>query len=125
LRSRKQLGVVDPVSRLRIASRLAAVLLFAWCALRRETLEAHARTHFAALGVGFFTFALNYAFVYWAEERVTSAVVAVLFAALAFVNLVVFRVAFGQRAPLAGLGCGGSAFSVSGCCPGKKSPRRN
>ncbi len=105
----KQLGVVDPVVSITYRFALAAALLFAWGALRRESLALNRAQHLAALGVGFFTFAVDYSFVYWAEERVTSAVVAVVFAAMAFVNLVVFRIAFGQRAPLlawaaAGLG---------------------
>ena len=103
----KQLGVVDPVVSVTYRFALAAVLLFAWGALRREKLALNRAQHFAALGVGFFTFAVDYSFVYWAEERVTSAVVAVVFAAMAFMNLIVFRFAFGQRAPLLAWAAGG------------------
>lgn len=103
----KQLGVVDPVVSVTYRFALAALLLFAWGALRRENLTLTRAQHFAALGVGFFTFAVDYSFVYWAEERVTSAVVAVVFAAMAFVNLIVFRVAFNQRAPLMAWAAGG------------------
>ena len=92
-------GIVDPVVSVIYRFSLACVLLFIWCAIRGETIWLTAAQHRALLGVGLFTFAIDYAFVYWAEERVTSAVVAVLFAALAFINLVVFRVAFKQRAP--------------------------
>jgi len=97
-----QLGVVDPVISIIYRFGLAAALLFAWCMLRRETLVMSRAQHLAAFGVGLFTFVLNYTFVYWAEERVTSAVVAVMFAAMAFINLITFRIAFQQRAaPLA------------------------
>jgi drug/metabolite transporter (DMT)-like permease len=95
-----QLGVVDPVISITYRFALAAVLLFAWCALRREKIALNRAQHMAAFGVGIFTFLLNYVLVYWAEERVASAVVAVLFAALAFFNLIAFRLAFGQRAPV-------------------------
>jgi drug/metabolite transporter (DMT)-like permease len=110
-----QLGVVDPVVSITYRFALAAVLLFAWGALRGEPLMLNRAQHMAAFGVGLFTFAIDYSFVYWAEERVTSAVVAVVFAAMAFMNLVVFRFAFGQRAPLlawaaAGLGVIGVAL---------------
>ena len=103
----KQLGVVDPVVSVTYRFALAAVLLFAWGALRRERLSLTRAQHLAALGVGFFTFAVDYSLVYWAEERVTSAVVAVVFAAMAFMNLIVFRFAFGQRAPLLAWAAGG------------------
>lgn len=95
-----QLGVVDPVVSITYRFALAAALLFAWCALRGETLKLSRAQHAAAFGIGLFTFAIDYAFVYWAEERVTSAVVAVVFAAMAFVNLILFRLAFSQRAPM-------------------------
>jgi len=110
-----QLGVVDPVISIAYRFGLASMLLFAWCLLRRETMRLTRAQHLAAFGVGIFTFAIDYAFVYWAEERVTSAVVAVVFAALAFFNLVGFRIAFGLRAPplawfAAGLGVLGVAL---------------
>lgn len=110
-----QFGVVDPVVSLAYRFGLAAALLFAWCALRRERLALTRQQHAAALGLGAFNFAMDYALVYWAEERVTSAVVAVVFAALSFANLATFRVVFGQRAPglawgAAGLGVLGVAF---------------
>lgn len=102
-----QLGVVDPVISITYRFALAAALLFAWCALRREKIALNRAQHMAAFGVGVFTFVLNYVFVYWAEERVASAVVAVLFAALAFFNLIAFRMVFGQRAPLLAWGAAG------------------
>jgi drug/metabolite transporter (DMT)-like permease len=110
-----QLGLVDPVVSITYRFALAAALLFAWCMLRRESLKLTRAQHLAAFGVGLFTFAIDYAFVYWAEERVTSAVVAVMFAAMAFMNLIGFRIAFGQRSPrlawgAAGLGIAGVAL---------------
>jgi len=102
-----QLGVVDPVVSIAYRFALAAGLLFAWCVLRRESLALTRTQHRAAFGVGLFTFAIDYAFVYWAEERVSSAVVAVVFAAMAFFNLIAFRLAFGQRALLAAWGAAG------------------
>ncbi|MGE0044614.1 MAG: DMT family transporter [Hyphomonadaceae bacterium] len=110
-----QFGVVDPIVSIVYRFALAAILLFAWCALRREAVALTRAQHLAALGIGLFTFAIDYAFVYWAEERVASAVVAVIFAALAFTNLAIFRLWFGERpAPAAwiaaGLGVAGVAL---------------
>lgn len=95
-----QLGVVDPVVSVAYRFGLASALLFAWCLFRRESLSFTRAQHAAALGNGFFTFTLNYALVYWAEERVASAVVAVVFAAMALINLIVFAIVLRQRAPL-------------------------
>jgi len=94
-----QLGVVDPVASLVYRFGLASALLVAWCALRGERLALTPAQHRAAVGLGLFTFAIDYSFTYWAEARIVSAVVAVLFASLAFVNLVVFRLMFGLREP--------------------------
>lgn len=107
-----QFGVVDPIVSIAYRFGLASVLLFAWCALRKEGVSLAPKQHAAALGVGLFTFAIDYAFVYWAEERVNSAVVAVIFAALAFVNLIVFRIAFAQRAPVSAWF--GAALGIAG-----------
>lgn len=93
-------GVVDPIVSVSYRFALAAALLCAWCVFRRETIWLTPAQHMWAFGVGFVTFAFNYPLVYFAEERVTSAVVAVMFASMAFINLIGFRIAFGQRAPL-------------------------
>jgi drug/metabolite transporter (DMT)-like permease len=96
-----QFGVVDPVVSVAWRFALAAALLFGWCLWRREPLRLGRRQQAATLGVGVFVIAIDYALTYWAEQRVVSGVVAVLFAALAFFNLIAFRLAFGQRAPRA------------------------
>lgn len=110
-----QFGVVDPIVSVAYRFALAALLILAWCLIRREAIWLTPAQHVWALGVGAVTFAFNYPLVYFAEERVTSAVVAVMFASMAFINLIGFRIAFGQRAPAlawaaAGLGIAGVAF---------------
>lgn len=108
-----QLGVVDPMVSLVYRFCVAAVLLFLWCIARREAVALSSRQHVMAAGLGLFGFALSYACTYEAEARVVSAVVAVLFAGLAFLNLVTFRVVFGQRArPLAWAGAALGAAGV-------------
>lgn len=93
-----QLGEVDPVASVVYRFALAAGLLFLVQAVRRERLTLTRAQHVPALGMGVFQFALNYVFVYWAEERIASAAVAVSFASLAFINLALFRVVVGERA---------------------------
>jgi drug/metabolite transporter (DMT)-like permease len=95
-----QLGHIDPIVSLTYRFALATALLFAWCGVRGLTLRLTRAQHIAACGIGLFTFTIDYTFIYLAEERISSAVVAVTFATLTLVNLAVFRVAFRQRAPL-------------------------
>jgi drug/metabolite transporter (DMT)-like permease len=109
-----QLGAVDPVVSLAYRFALATALLFSWCVVRGLPLRLSLAQHTSACGIGLFTFGIDYTFIYLAEARISSAVVAVTFATLALVNLAVFRVVFGQRAPLrawmgAGLGAAGVA----------------
>ena len=100
-----QLGPVDPIVSIVWRFGLAAAILFAFCAATRRPLRLTRPQHLACLGQGAFVFATSYGFVYAAEAKVASAVVAVIFAALAFVNLALFRLAAGQRAaPAAWLG---------------------
>ncbi len=107
-----QFGVVDPLVSVVYRFTLAAALLFVWSKLSGEKIALPPRQHLAAFGVGFCTFTINYPMVYVAEESVTSGVVAVAFAAMAFVNLVTFRLVFGQRAPV--LAWVGALLGVAG-----------
>ncbi len=114
-----QLGTVDPVASLTWRFGLAALVLFAGCALTGRSLRLTRGQHLAALGQGAFVFAISYSFTYAAEARVTSAIVAVVFAALAFLNLLLFRLVVGQKASRAawigaGLGIAGVAVLSAG-----------
>lgn len=107
-----QLGVVDPVVSVIYRFALAAALLFVWCKITRQSLRMTPAQHLMVAGQGLFVFALDYAFVYLAETHVVSAVVAVIFASLSFVNTIVFRVVLGLRA--AKLAWAGSAVGLLG-----------
>jgi len=100
-----QLGPVDAIVSIVWRFGLAAIVLFAFCAATRRPLRLTRAQHLAAVGQGAFVFATSYGFVYAAEAQVASAIVAVIFAALAFVNLTLFRLLAGQKAaPAAWLG---------------------
>ena len=102
-----QLGTVDTVASVTYRFGLAAAVIFAGCLVTGRSLKMTRAQHLALMGQGLFVFTISYAFVYWSEERVASAVVAVIFAALAFLNLVLFRVVAGQKAaPMAWAGAG-------------------
>lgn len=107
-----QLGTVAPLASIVWRFGLAAVLLFAGCLVTRRSLKLTLTQHLAAAGQGVFAFSISYSFTYAAEGRIASAVVAVIFAALAFLNLILFRVAARQKAALASWG--GAALGVVG-----------
>ncbi len=107
-----QLGPVAPLASIVWRFGLAAVLLFAGCLVTRRSLKLTPNQHLAALGQGVFAFSVSYSFTYAAEGRIASAVVAVIFASLAFLNLILFRLAAGQRAALAAWG--GALLGVVG-----------
>jgi len=100
-----QLGVVDPVASLTWRFGLAALILLVGCAVTGRSLRLTRSQHLAAVGQGAFVFAISYSFTYAAEQNVTSAIVAVVFATLAFLNLVLCRFVVGQKAaPAAWIG---------------------
>lgn len=99
-----QLGTVDPIASIVWRFGLAALALFGVCAAMRQPLMLTRAQHLAALGQGGFAFSISYSFTYAAEGQVASAIVAVVFASLTFLNLVLFRVKEGQRASPAAWG---------------------
>ena len=100
-----QVGAVPAIESIVYRFALAAALLFGWCALTRQRVVLSPRQHLAVFAQGLCGFSIQYACVYLAEERIASGLVAVIFAATAFINLIVFRIALRQRAaPLAWAG---------------------
>lgn len=93
-----QLGVVDPSASVAYRFALAALCLFLFCWIRKEPIRLTRRQHLAVFGQGLLTFSIQYSMVYEAEQHIASAVVAVIFAGLAFANLVLFRILLGQKA---------------------------
>lgn len=109
-----QLGAVDPVVSVVLRFALAAAILAGVVRLTGGSLKMTRPQHLMTFGQGLFSFAISYAFVYASEEKIASAVVAVIFAALAFLNLILFRVASGQRASMAAwLGAGMGVIGVA------------
>ena len=107
-----QLGSVPPVESVVYRFALAAALLFGWLLLTRQKVSLTRRQHLEVLGQGVFNFSILYACVYLAEQKVSSGAMAVLFAATAFINLVLFRLVLKQRASR--LGWAGCLFGLAG-----------
>ncbi|MGH7018927.1 MAG: DMT family transporter [Brevundimonas sp.] len=109
-----QLGAVDPVVSVVMRFAIAAAVLALVVKATGGRLAMTWPQHLMALGQGLFSFSISYAFVYASEEKIASAVVAVIFAALAFLNLILFRVASKQKAaPAAWLGAGMGVIGVA------------
>lgn len=99
-----QLGTVAELASIVWRFGLASALLFLGCLIARMKLGLTRAQHLAALGQGVFAFSISYSFTYASETHVASAIVAVTFASLTFINLVLFRLAAGQKPAAASWG---------------------
>ncbi len=92
-----QLGTVAPEVSVFYRYAAAAALLFGWCALRRLPLRFDWRAHgyFALLGLCLF--GLNYLLTYYAQQYIASALTAVAFSTMLWMNIVNARVLFNTR----------------------------
>jgi len=90
-----QLGVVPPMVSVAWRFALAALMLLAWCALRRRPLRFSLHDHLWIALQGIVMFGLNYALVYLSEQYLTSGLVAVLFSTVVFMNALGMRLFFG------------------------------
>ena len=91
-----QYGIVAPEVSVAYRFGAAAVLLFGWCLWRRAPLRFTRGEHLHLMFVGMLQFAINYVFVYLAEQYLTSGLVAVVFVLMVFWNLLGARFLFGQ-----------------------------
>jgi drug/metabolite transporter (DMT)-like permease len=91
-----QLGVVSPLVSVAWRFALAALMLLAYCALRRRPLRFSVRDHLWIALQGVLLFGVNYAGVYLSEQYLTSGLVAVLFSIVVFMNALGMRLFFSQ-----------------------------
>jgi len=92
-----QLGVVPPSWSVAYRFTIAGITMGAFALVRRERLALDARGVAFIVLFGLAQFAANYNFVYFAEQHITSGLVAVVFALLLVPNAVFGRVFLGQR----------------------------
>jgi drug/metabolite transporter (DMT)-like permease len=93
-----QLGVVAPEVSVVYRYLGAAALLFAWSRYRGLKLGFSLRQHGWFLLLGFFLFGLNYILAYRAQIYLTSALTAIAFSAIVWMNIINARIFFGVRA---------------------------
>lgn len=90
-----QLGVVAPEVSVFYRQVLASAVLFAWALLRGLNLRFSGRSHLWFLLLGLTLFGFNYVLAYNAQQFIPSAMNAVLFATMVWINVLLARVFFG------------------------------
>lgn len=93
-----QLGVVDPSVSLAYRYFMAAAIAFAWCFATGRSLRFDSRTHGWFLLLGVFLFGLNYLSAYQAQFYISSALNAIGFSSMIWLNIINARLFFGSRA---------------------------
>ena len=93
-----QLGAVSPEVSVFYRFLGAAVLLFAWCLARGLTLDFDRRAHSRFILLGLLLFCLNYIVAYHAQLHITSALTAIAFSTMLWMNIINARIFFGVRA---------------------------
>jgi len=93
-----QLGVVEPEVSIVYRYAAASILLFAWSRVRGLKLRFDLRAHGWFLLLGFFLFGMNYVLAYRAQIYITSALTAIAFSTIVWMNIINARLFFGIRA---------------------------
>lgn len=93
-----QLGVVSPEVSVFYRYVGAAALLFAWCLARGLNLKFDRRAHSRFILLGLLLFCLNYIVTYYAQQYITSALTAIAFSTMLWMNIINARIFFGVRA---------------------------
>jgi drug/metabolite transporter (DMT)-like permease len=91
-----QLGVVAVEVSLAYRYAIAAVLAFAWCRWRGYPLRFGWAEHRYFMLLGVFLFGLNYVAAYFAQVYITSALNAIAFSSLVWMNIINARIFFGR-----------------------------
>ena len=92
-----QLGVVAPEVSVVYRYAAASALLFAWCGARGLGLRFAWRAHVRFALLGLLLFGLNYVLAYRAQVHITSALCAIAFSMMLWMNIVNARLFFGVR----------------------------
>ncbi len=93
-----QLGEVAPEVSIVYRYILAAALMFAWCRTRGIPLGYGWREHLFFIVLGLLQFSLNYVLAYRAQVHITSALAAITFSSMLWMNILFARLFFGTRA---------------------------
>ncbi len=93
-----QLGTVSPEVSVFYRYLGAAAILFAWCFARGLNLKFDRRAHSRFILLGLLLFCLNYIVAYHAQRYISSALMAIAFSTMLWMNIINARIFFGVRA---------------------------
>ncbi len=93
-----QLGVVAPEVSIVYRYAIASLVLFIYCFYNRLPLLFNVNCHIWFALLGAFLFCLNYVFAYRAQVHITSALAAIVFSSMLWINIILSRLVFGTRA---------------------------
>jgi len=93
---------------------IAAIVIFAWCKALRLNLKYSLRTHLIFAALGLFLFCLNYICVYVGQGFITSALMAIIFSTVSWMNILNARLFFGTQSGWRVVG--GAVFGMAGLC---------
>ena len=92
-----QLGVVEPEVSIFYRYVIASCTLFLWCKYRKLSIVFNLKSHFWFALLGLFLFCLNYILTYRAQVYITSALAAIVFSSMLWINIGLARLIFGVR----------------------------
>jgi len=93
-----QLGVVAPEVSIVYRYAIASLVLFIYCFYNKLPLVFNLDCHIWFVLLGAFLFCLNYVFAYRAQVHITSALAAIVFSSMLWINIILSRLVFGTRA---------------------------
>ncbi|HEY5642527.1 MAG TPA: EamA family transporter [Woeseiaceae bacterium] len=93
-----QLGSVAPEVSIVYRYLIASLTLFLYCKIRDLSLSFKVKDHLWFGLLGLFLFCLNYIFAYRAQVYITSALAAIAFSTMLWINILLSRIFFGTRA---------------------------
>ena len=92
-----QLGVVEPAVSIVYRYLFAAAVLFLYCFIKVLPMTFDLKSHLWFMLLGLFLFCLNYVFAYSAQVHITSALAAIIFSMMVWINIILSRIVFGTR----------------------------
>lgn len=92
-----QLGLVEPEVSIVYRFLASAGILFIWCKFKDLKISFNLKSHFRFALMGVLMFCLNYVFAYRAQIYITSALSAIVFSSMLWMNIVNARIFFGVR----------------------------